>query len=65
METTMQNYIFFLQVMGELKITQLKRAYTLSTNSSFGREGRVCTIAKWWDLIWNPAFCDIKSNSIA
>ena len=37
---------FFLQVMSELKIAQLKLAHTLSTNSSIGGEGRVCTIAK-------------------
>ena len=36
--------------MCELKIAQLKRAYILSTNPSIGGEGRVCTIAKWWDL---------------
>jgi len=42
--------------MSELKIAQLKLAHTLSTNSSIGGEGRVCTIAKW-DLGWNPAFC--------
>jgi len=29
-----------------LKLTQLKRANTLSTNPSIGGEGRVCTIAK-------------------
>ena len=37
---------FFLQVMCELKIAQLKRAYTLSTNPSIGGKGRVCTMAK-------------------
>jgi len=37
---------FFLQVMCELKLTQLKRANTLSTNPSIGVEDRVCTIAK-------------------
>ena len=36
----------FLQVMCELKIAQLKRPNTLSTNPSIGGEGRVCTIAK-------------------
>ena len=72
METTMQNYNypekhvpisgstnitkFFLHVMCELKRVQLKRANTLSTNPSIGGEGRVCTIANWWDLGWNPAF---------
>jgi len=49
---------FFLQVMLELKIAQLKRANTLSTNPSIGGEGWVCTIAKWSDLGWNPAFCE-------
>jgi len=44
--------------MCELKIAQLKRTYTLSTNPSIGREGRVCMITKWWDLGWNPAFCE-------
>ena len=38
--------IFFLQVMCELKIAQLKRANTVSTNPRIGGEGRVCTIAK-------------------
>jgi len=33
--------------MCALKIAQLKRANTLSTNPSIGGEGRVCTIAKW------------------
>jgi len=37
---------FSLQAMCELKIAQLKRANTLSTNPSIGGEGRVCTIAK-------------------
>ena len=43
---------FFLQVMCELKIAQLKHANTLSTSPSIGGEvciggeGRVCTIAK-------------------
>ena len=37
---------FFLQVMCELKIAQLKRANTLSTNPSIDGEGRVSTIAK-------------------
>ena len=49
---------FFLQVMFELKIAQLKRGNTLSTNQSIGREGRICMIAKLWDLGWNPAFCE-------
>jgi len=44
--------------MFELKIEQLKRANTLSTTPSSGGEGRVCTIDKWWDLGWNPAFCE-------
>ena len=39
--------MFFLQVMCELKIAQIKRANTLSTNPSIGGEGRVCTIAKY------------------
>ena len=47
---------FFLQPMFELKIAQLKRANTLSTNPSIGGEGRFCTITKLWDLGWNPAF---------
>jgi len=38
--------MFFLQVMCELKIAQLKHANTLSTNPSMGVEGRGCTIAK-------------------
>jgi len=42
--------------MCELKIAQLKRANTISMNPSVGGEGRVRTIAKWWDLGWNPAF---------
>jgi len=37
---------FFLQVMGELKIAQLKHANIVSTNLSIGGEGRVCMIAK-------------------
>ena len=48
---------FFLQVMREFKIAQWKRANTLFTNPSIGGEGRVCAIAKWWDLGRNPAFC--------
>ena len=48
---------FFLQVMCELKL-QLKCANILTTNPSIGGEGRVCTIAKWWDLASNPAFCE-------
>ena len=49
---------FFLLVMCEIKIAQLKRANTVSTNSSIGGEGRFCMIAKWWDLVWNRAFCE-------
>jgi len=56
---------FFLQVLCVLKIAQLKRAYTLSTNPSIGGEGRVCTIPKGWDLGWNPAFWSVQSNSMA
>ena len=37
---------FFLQVMCESKISQLKRVNTLSTNPSIDGEGRVCSIAK-------------------
>ena len=37
---------FFLKVMGELKIAQLKCANTLLTNMSIGGEGQVCMIAK-------------------
>ena len=48
---------FFLQVMRELKIAQWKRANTLFTNPSIGGDGRVCAIAKWWDLRRNLAFC--------
>ena len=48
---------FFLLVMCELKLAQLKSANTLSMNPSIGGEGRVCMIAKWWDLGWNLAFC--------
>ena len=48
---------FFLQVMCKLKLAQLKHANTISTNPSFSGESRVCTIAKWWELGWNPAFC--------
>jgi len=44
--------------MCELKIAQLKRTNTLLTNLSIGGEGQVCTIAKWWDLGWNPACCE-------
>ena len=33
--------MFFLQVMCELKIAQLKRANILSMNPSIGEEGRV------------------------
>ena len=37
----------------------------LSTNPSIGGEGRVCTIAKWWDLELILCFARIQSNSIA
>jgi len=37
---------FFLQVLCELKIAQLKRANTLSMNPRVVGEGRVCKIAK-------------------
>ena len=40
----MENFV--LQVMCVLKIAELKRANTLSTNLSIGGEGRVCTIDK-------------------
>ena len=66
METTMQNsnYIF-LQVMCELKIAQLKRANTLSTNPSIGGEGRVCTIAKNDEIFHEiPRFARVQSNSL-
>ena len=46
------NKKFFLQVMCKLN------TLPVSTNPSIGTEGQVCTIAKWWNLGWNPAFCE-------
>jgi len=43
--------------MCESKIAQLNSA-NKPTNPSIGGEGQVCTIAKWCDLGWNPAFCE-------
>jgi len=58
--------VFFLQVMCELKIAQLKRANTLSTNPSIGGEGRVY-IPLPNDEISDeiPRFASVQSNSIA
>ena len=55
---------FFLQVMCELKIEQIKRANTLFTNSSIGGKGRVCTITKYEISDEIPRCGSVQSNSI-
>jgi len=50
--------------MCELKIAQLKRAYTLSRNTSIGREAEFVRLPN--DEISNeiPRFASVQSNSI-
>ena len=52
--------------MCELKIAQLKRANTLSTNPSIGGEGRVYILLPNDEISDEiPRFASVQSNSIA
>ena len=59
------NIKFFLQVMWELKIAQLKRANTLSMNLSICKGGEFVRLPN--DEISDeiPRFASVQSNSIA